>query len=62
MPQLQKLVALRNAVKALRNPVSSKKAFVKQLNEIIKDDDLVQKIVSKVAPGDGGEQSPGDGS
>lgn len=55
VPQLQKLLDLRNAVKALRNPVSSKKEFVKQLTSILKDDDLVKKIVDKVAPKQAGE-------
>ena len=56
VPQLQKLLALRNAVKALRNPMSGKKEFVKQLNAILKDEDQVQKIVAMLAPKEGGDK------
>jgi type VI secretion system protein ImpB len=48
VPELNKLVAMRNLLQDLRNRVVSLSQFRKELNKIVKDKDQLQKLSSEL--------------
>jgi len=48
VPELNKLVAMRNLLQDLRNRVVSLSQFRKELNKIVKDKDQLKKLSSEL--------------
>jgi len=59
VPELNRMLAMRNLLQDLRNRVVSMSQFRKQLEEIVKDKDALEKLAGEldqfVAPGENGE-------
>ncbi|MCF6247528.1 MAG: type VI secretion system contractile sheath small subunit [Desulfobacula sp.] len=48
VPELKKLVELRNALKAVKGPLGNVPEFKKKLNELVKDDGAKQRILKEL--------------
>ncbi len=48
VPELKKLVELRNALKAVKGPLGNVPAFKKKLNELVKDDGAKERILKEL--------------
>jgi type VI secretion system protein ImpB len=59
VPELQKLMELRNALTALKSPLGNKPEFRKQLQKLLEDADSRSKLMAEL--GLGGSGSGGDG-
>ena len=59
VPELNRMLAMRNLLQDLRNRVVSMSQFRKQLEKIVKDKDALEKLAGEldqfVAPGEDGE-------
>lgn len=55
VPELKKLLELREAMKALKGPLANVPAFRKLLQEIIKDDSARQKVLAELGIENEGE-------
>lgn len=48
VPELKKLVELRNALKAVKGPLGNVPEFKKKLNELVKDDGAKERILKEL--------------
>ncbi|MDA3786920.1 MAG: type VI secretion system contractile sheath small subunit [Desulfobacula sp.] len=48
VPELKKLVELRNALKAVKGPLGNVPAFKKKLNDLVKDDGAKERILKEL--------------
>jgi type VI secretion system protein ImpB len=55
VPELQKLMELRNALTALKSPLGNKPAFRKKLQQLLEDPDSRKKLVSELGLEGGGK-------
>lgn len=60
VPELQKLMELRNALTALKSPLGNKPAFRKQLQQMLEDADSRSKLMAELGLG-GGDSGGGTG-
>lgn len=65
VPELKQLLETREALNALKAPLSNKRDFVKKLQEVVKDEETRAKLMqvfSKTEGSGGGEQPAGGGA
>src|SRR5690606_27493203 len=62
VPELQKLMDLRNALTALKSPLGNKPEFRKQLQKLLEDADSRSKLMAELGLGEGGSGGDGSGS
>ncbi len=55
VPELQKLMELRNALTALKGPLGNKPQFRKQLQKLLQDEQSRQKLMAEIGLGGGGD-------
>lgn len=55
VPELQRLMELRNALTALKSPLGNKPEFRKKLQALLEDDDSRKKLMAELGLGEGGE-------
>ena len=48
MPELQKLMELRDALKALKSPLSNVPDFRKKVQELVKDDGARERLLKEL--------------
>lgn len=56
VPELKKLLELREALRALKGPLSNVPEFRKKIQELIKDDNARQRILAEIGLASEGEQ------
>ncbi len=71
VPELQKLLETRDALTALKSPLSNKRDFKKKLEAVIKDEETRNKLMKVLgksddagggdAPAEGGPEAPAEG-
>jgi type VI secretion system protein ImpB len=63
VPELSQLLDTREALSALKAPLSNKRAFQKKIAEIVKDEETRKKLMDVLLrPEEGGSESGGEGA
>lgn len=60
VPELQKLLELRNALTALKGPLGNRPAFRKQLQSLLGDEEGRKKLMAELGMGEGGGEGGGE--
>lgn len=60
VPELQKLLELRNALTALKGPLGNRPAFRKQLQNLLGDEEGRKKLMDELGMGEGGGEGGGE--
>ncbi len=55
VPELKKLLELRNALTALKGPLGNRPAFRKQMQDLLDNDESRKKLMEELGMGEGGE-------
>ena len=62
VPELQQLLALREALVALKGPLGNMQGFRKKIQTILKDEDSRGKLLGEISKGDGSDAPSGEGT
>jgi len=62
VPELQQLLALREALVALKGPLGNMQGFRKKIQSILKDDDARNKLLGEISRSQGGGDSDDGGN
>lgn len=62
VPELQQLLALREALVALKGPLGNMQGFRKKIQTILKDEDSRGKLLGEISKGDGSDAPSGESS
>ena len=54
MPELKKLIEMRDALKALKGPLGNVPAFQKKLKELVTDEGTRERLLKELGIGEGG--------
>ena len=56
VPELKKLIEMRDALKALKGPLGNVPAFQKKLKELVTDEGTRERLLKELGVGEGGEE------
>jgi len=59
VPELKKLIEMRDALKALKGPLGNIPAFQKKLKELVTDEGTRERLLKELGVGEGGEGETG---
>lgn len=61
VPELKKLIEMRDALKALKGPLGNVPAFQKKLKELVADEGTRERLLKELGIGEGGGEKPEGG-